>query len=146
MFRFLQWLGLLFSVLSIVLGLGILACYIARWDTVSAVTLFPFWVWGIIGIGLSLMAWRLQRRIWCLLLFLTWLCLTLFYSDDLSRLILSSLSWPLSNRTPATGLHLRVITLNCAGQAVAAQEAGDWKPDLVLSRLPLLEQVRDVSH
>ena len=132
MFRFLQWLGRLFSGLSIALGFGILACYIARWDTVSAVTLFPLWVWGIIGIGLSLMAWRLQRRTWCLLLSLTWLCLTLFYSDDLSRLILSSLSWPLTNRTPATGLHLRVITLNCAGQVVAAQEAGDWKPDLVL--------------
>ena len=82
MFRFLQWLGLLFSVLSIVLGFGILACYIARWNTVSAVTLLPFWVWGIIGTGLSLMAWQLQRRIWCLLLSLTWLCLTLFSSDN----------------------------------------------------------------
>jgi vancomycin resistance protein VanJ len=132
LFRFLQWLGLLFSVLSIVLGLGILACYIARWDTVAAVTLLPFWVWGIIGIGLSLIAWRLQRKTWCLLLSLTWLCLTLFYSDDLSRLVLSSPSRLLSGRTPAPGLHLRIITLNCAGQAVAAQEAGDWKPDLVL--------------
>ena len=132
MLRLLHWLGLLFSAASVILGIGILACYIARWDTVSAVTLLPFWVWGIIGIGLSLIAWQLHRRIWHLLLSFIWACVTLFYSDDLSRLILSHLSSPILTRTPATGLHLRVISLNCAGQMPAASEAGSWKPDIVL--------------
>jgi endonuclease/exonuclease/phosphatase (EEP) superfamily protein YafD len=132
-FQFLHWLGLLCSAVSIILGVGILACYIARWDTVSAVTLLPFWAWGIAGIGLSLIGWRLQRRKWHLLIFLTWVCLTLFCSDDLSKLVQSSLPWPTFGTVPATGLHLRVVTLNCAGgQASAAAEVSSWKPDLVL--------------
>jgi vancomycin resistance protein VanJ len=118
----------LFSGLSIVLGFGILACYIARWDAVSGVTLLPFWVWGIIGVGLSLAAWRLQRRSGCFLISLIWVCLTLFYSDDLSRLICPHLF----SRGPATGLRLRVVSLNCAGQVAAAAEAGSWQPDIVL--------------
>jgi vancomycin resistance protein VanJ len=126
--RFFHWMGWLCSAVSILLAVGILTCYITRWDTVSAVTLFPFWVWGTIGTGFSLMAWRLRRRTWQLLISLTWVCLTLFYSDDLSRLIRPHLF----SRIPTTGRHLRVISLNCAGQMAAAVEAGDWKPDIVL--------------
>ena len=132
MFRFVQWLGLLCSIVSIVLGIGILACYITRWDAVAAVTFLPFWVWGIVGTCLTLMAWRLHRRKWHLLISLIWICLTFFYSDDLSRLIRPSRFWFLSSKTHATGLHLRVISLNCAGQLAAAEEVGSWKPDIVL--------------
>jgi len=130
--RFLYWLGLLCAILSVSLGLGIMVCYITRWDRASVVTLFPFWVWGVIGIGLSLMAWRFHRKFWCLFLSITWLCLTLFYSDDLSRLILSNLPLSRSRQVSVSGLHLRVITLNCAGQMAAAREVEGWKPDLVL--------------
>jgi vancomycin resistance protein VanJ len=126
--RFLPWLGRLCSVVSIVLGVGILACYNSRWDTVAAVTFLPFWVWGIMGTMLSLIAWRLHRRIWHILVSLIWVCLTLLYADDLSRLIRPHFS----NGGPGTGLHLRVISLNCAGQMAAAAEAGSWKPDIVL--------------
>ena len=130
--RLLRWLGLSLSAASIILGIGILACYIARWDTMSAVTLLPFWVWGIAGAGLSLLAWGLYRRIWHLLLSASWVCVTLFYSDDLSRLILSRVSLPLFSKKPTTGVQLRVISLNCAGLMPAAAEAGSWKPDIVL--------------
>jgi vancomycin resistance protein VanJ len=127
-YRFLHWLGLLCSMVSIVLGIGILVCYITRWDHVAAVTFLPFWVWGIMGTMLTLIAWRLHRRIWHLLISLIWVCLTLFYSDDISRLIRPHLS----GKAPVTGRHLRVISLNCAGQVSAAAEAGSWKPDIVL--------------
>jgi len=131
-FQFLHWLGLMCSVVSIALGIGILACYITRWDAVAAATFLPFWVWGIVGTCLTLMAWRLHRRKWHLLISLIWICLTLFYSDDLSRLIRPHLPWSLSSKMAATGLHLRVISLNCAGQLAAAGEVGSWKPDIVL--------------
>jgi len=132
MVRFFQRVGLLCFVLSVVFCLGIVACYTVRWDVVSAVTLLPFWVWGIIGTGLSVIVWRLHRGIWPLLLCLAWLCVTFFCSDDLSRLIRSRLPWPTSASISTTGLRLRVITLNCASQASAAAEAESWKPDLVL--------------
>ena len=127
-FRFLHWVGWLCSIVSIALCIGILICYITRWDAVAAVTFLPFWVWGIIGTILPLIAWRLQRRSWHLLISLIWVCLALFYSDDLSRLIHPHFF----NEATAAGLRLRVVSLNCAGQAAAAAEAGNWKPDIVL--------------
>jgi len=115
-------------MVSIALGIGTLACYITRWDAVAAVTFLPFWVWGIIGALLPLIAWRLQGRSRHLLISVAWAGLTLFYSDDLSRVIRPHLF----NKATAAGAHVRIVSLNCAGQAAAAAEAGNWKPDIVL--------------
>jgi endonuclease/exonuclease/phosphatase (EEP) superfamily protein YafD len=128
MFRFRHWLGLFFSTASILIGVGIMLCYITRDDRVSVITLLPFWVWGIIGTGLSTIAWQWHRKRWQLLIPVIWILLTLFYSDDVSRFIRPHLF----SKRPASGLHLRIISLNCAGQAAAAAEPGSWKPDIVL--------------
>lgn len=132
MVRYIQLTGLLSCVLSVVFCIGVLACYAARWDAVAAVTLPPFWAWGIIGTGFSIVAWRLHGGRWPLWICAVWLCVTCWCSDDLSILIRSTLRWPTSAGVSTTALRLRVVTLNCAGQVAAAREVGSWKPDVVL--------------
>jgi len=107
---------------------GISTCYIARWDAVAALTLFPFWAWGIAGLGLSGAAWRLGGGRCPALLCLVWIAISFFLSDDLSNLVSLRRKGPTSNPTKC----LRVVTLNCAGQVVAAEEIASCKPDIVL--------------
>ena len=47
------WLDPLLPAGALGLLLGVAACYGGRWDGVAAVTVFPFWGWGVAGLGVA---------------------------------------------------------------------------------------------
>src|SRR5881397_197886 len=94
-------------------------------------TLFPFWLWALVGSTLAYLGTRLCRKGWILLLVVLWAATVLCFSDNLVSML------RLLRRDPSLGSKdrsklLRVVTLNCAGRSAAAAELGTLKPDLVL--------------
>ena len=118
---------------SAALLVGVALCFLARWDVVAVITLPPFWAWGIVGLFLTTLGWWLARGGWqAPALLALWAGATLFFSDDIQGWLLSPLRSGLERSSPRTGVRLRVVSLNCAGQAKAAEEVGALKPDIVL--------------
>jgi hypothetical protein len=125
--------GFVVLVLSAALWLATTICFVGVWDSVAAITTFPQWLWASIGMLSGALAWRLLRghsRLPLVLIGL-WLLTTLYFADN-SLPIIRGL---IHRRTPAqhapTGT-VRVVTLNCASSAAAAQEVMKFRPDIVL--------------
>lgn len=135
------WYHILHTLLpvgSLVLHVLIFVCYARRWDKVAALTVFPFWAWGLLGIGMAGFAWMLTRQRLALAAVGVWVVTILCFSDETRPLLRS---W---NPRPEPGLPVpapdgsrvrRVITFNCkAGyfNPQAAYEVIPWEPDVVL--------------
>jgi len=126
----LGWAGLAASFLLLCTSI---VSYIGRWDIIAAASFFPFWTWGIAGLGLAVTGWffnRAHRSF--LVLCLMWATAISFLSDDLSRFLVSFFQAPQSSRKNERLAQLRVVTLNCSGQSAAAGEVASENPDLVL--------------
>lgn len=116
----------------------IFVCYARRWDKLAALTVFPFWAWGLLGMGMAGLAWLLTRQRFALGVAGLWLVTVLGFSDETRPMLRS---WKLK---PEPGMPLpapdgnrvrRVITFNCkAGyfNPQAAREVIPWAPDVVL--------------
>lgn len=143
-------IGWLLPGSALVLYAAILSCYVKRWDAVAAVTVFPFWMWGLLGFGMAGFSWLLARHRWAGAVTLLWLVTILAYSDEsgpLLRKVRSDDSTVAAAPAPAPegAAVLRVITFNCRGgyfNSLAPLEVTPWKPDVVLfqetSPLPVL--------
>jgi hypothetical protein len=139
LFNALGWLGLAASVLLLCAAT---VCYIGRWDVVAAATFLPFWTWGLAGLGLALIGWFFKRAHRSfLLLCLIWVTAVAFLSDDLSRLLVSLFHAPLLSCKNGGVAHLRVVTLNCAGQSAAAAEVASEKSDSASGIRPAGEHI-----
>jgi hypothetical protein len=130
--RLSRWISSIGICFSLALLVGAVICFIARWDAVAAVTQPPFWLWGTVGLVLTGAAWRLGGGFRAKLLLATWAVATLAFSDDLYCLALSPLRALAATSTPEHVRPIRVVSLNCASQAKAAEETRVWEPDIVL--------------
>jgi endonuclease/exonuclease/phosphatase (EEP) superfamily protein YafD len=122
-------IGLGSTVLSTVLFALITICFIGLWDLVAAITIFPQWCWALLGIFLSYFGWRLCKRRWLLLMPAVWVITAILFSDNVTSVLRMARPSPTA---PSTTHHVRVVTLNCAGRAAAAEEIVALKPDVVL--------------
>ena len=152
------WYHILHTLLPVgALGLHgvIFVSYARRWDKLAALTVFPFWAWGLLGIGMAGFAWLLTRQRFALGVAGLWLVTLFGFSDETRHLLRSWKPQPEVGTpapTPEGRKVRRVITFNCkAGyfNPQAAREVIAWEPDVVLlqeSTQPgvLLQVARDL--
>ncbi len=112
--------------------------YARRWDKLAALTIFPFWAWGLVGLGMAGLAWLLTRQRLALAVSGLWLVTLLGFSDE-TRPMLRALGEKPEPGPPAPAAGgqrvRRVVTLNCkAGffNPSAVREVIPWQPDVVL--------------
>lgn len=119
-------------ILSIVLITSLSYCYVYRPDNFAALTFFPPWAWGLLGIVLAGFTRSVHKRVY-ILLTLCWLVFIFCFAEEpkslFRGLIISDRNWdsiPIENK-------LRVVSLNCAGGNLKAmQEIIPYRPDVVL--------------
>ena len=135
------WYHILHTLLPVgALGLHVVifVSYARRWDKLAAITVFPFWAWGLLGIGMAGFAWLLTRQRFALGVAGLWLVTVLGFSDETRPLLRSWQPKPergMPAPAPEGSRVRRVITFNCkAGyfNPQAAREVIPWEPDVVL--------------
>lgn len=135
------WYHILHSILpvgALLLHVVIFICYARRWDKVAALTVFPFWAWGLLGMGMAGFAWLLARQRFALGVTALWIGTVLLFSDETKPVLRSFQTRPEPGPAApmADGRKVRrVITFNCkAGywNPAAPHEVVAWQPDVVL--------------
>jgi endonuclease/exonuclease/phosphatase (EEP) superfamily protein YafD len=119
--RILLTTGLTWTALC--LHLLVCACYLRRWDKVAAITVFPFWAWGLSGAILAGVAWLTGKKRLAAAAFWLWTATILTGSDETRPLLRLTAGKPaVGTPSPANDRQpLRIVTLNC--------HAGMWNPD-----------------
>ncbi len=111
-------------ILTPALGLG--AIYWFQPDWAAALTIFPAWLWPLLGFGSLYLWWRSASWHVALVGLVAWLGFCLVSVDELPGL-LRTLS------RPPAGASLRIITINCAGGNLdVIEEALEQQPDVLL--------------
>lgn len=121
-------------IAAIALHLGIVACFARKWDKVAAVTVLPFWFWGLLGIALAFGGWVTRRSRFAAIVGALWV-VTIIVGSDETRGIMRVWKPALPETRPAdeNGKKiLRVATINCnINQPEAADEVLRFSPDVV---------------
>ncbi len=130
---------------------GAAMIYQGRWDGVAGLTVFPFWVWGAVGLGMAGVSWFGSRRRGALGVAGGCVAAVLGFSDETRPLLRGAAAQPERGRAAAApdGRPVRrVITFNCLAGAfnpAAPREVMGWEPDVVLfqesASLGVLQQV-----
>jgi endonuclease/exonuclease/phosphatase (EEP) superfamily protein YafD len=128
----LVWTGQIASILSLVLFPVILACHVFKPDTSAALTFYPIWVWGILGITLSIGS-LLHKKYISVSLIVIWLVFTLIFAEEprslLRSIYVSDSKW----QSLPEEKRVVVVSLNCAGGNMdAVREILPYNPDIVL--------------
>ncbi len=125
--------------LSLALHLFTLVLYVRLPDRFAAFTVFPIWVWGIIGLLLAGTAFVFFRGRLSLIISLIWSFTVLVFADESSSLgRLGQPELEVGKAKPhARGQVLRVLTLNCARRTDPYKVAAPYKPDIIfLQEIP----------
>jgi vancomycin resistance protein VanJ len=119
--RFLFTTGL--TVAALALHPVVCACYLRRWDSVAAITVFPFWAWGLAGAGMAALAWLIARRRSAGLVVALWAVTIVAGSDETRPLLRIAREKPKPGAPAEVNGQrpVRIITFNC--------KAGMWHPD-----------------
>ncbi len=135
--------------LSLALHLFTVILYIRLPSRFAAFTVFPIWVWGLIGLLLAVFCFIIFRARLSLTLILIWTFTILLVSDEARSLGRLGID-PLKEGPPkphAGSKVLRVITFNCARTANPAEAILGFEPDIIfLQEIPhtyLLKQLID---
>jgi vancomycin resistance protein VanJ len=132
--RWKSWARVTLLGSSALLCLTLSVCYTARFDAVTALTVFPVWVWLVPGTFLTLMGWHRKTRRHVCLIATAWLVFLLGFAEEPWSL------WRSLARTVGTEPdringreRVRVVSLNCAiGNPNAANEVRSYRPNVVL--------------
>lgn len=133
-FRFLLTTGFTWGALGLHLLVG--ACYLRRWDKVAAITVFPFWAWGLAGAGMAGLAWLIGRRRLAGAICLLWAGTIIVGSDETRPLLRLNAEKPQPGEAaPVNGTRpLRIVTINCRVGMLrpdALKDVEPWQPDIV---------------
>jgi len=135
------WYFTLHSLLppgALLLHVVVFISYARRWDKLAALTVFPFWAWGLLGMGMAGFAWLFTRQRLALGVAGLWLVTVLGFSDETRPLLRSWKPQPepgAAAPAPDGSKVRRLITLNCkAGffNPASPREVIPWQPDVVL--------------
>jgi len=125
--------------LSLALHLFTLVLYVRLPDRFAAYTVFPIWVWGLIGLLLAAVSFVFFRGRLSLIVSLVWSFTILIFADEsssLGRLGQPELE-PGKAKPHARGRVLRVLTLNCARRTDPYEVAAPYQPDIIfLQEIP----------
>lgn len=131
----------------------IFCCYARRWDKAAALTVFPFWAWALLGMGMAGFAWLFTRRRLAMGIAVLWLVTMVVYSDETVPLLRSASTMPQPGRAapaPDGKPVLRIATLNCKAGHFNPRSPFDvipWDPDIVLLQESSSSQVlREIAQ
>ncbi len=128
----LAWTGKIASILSLVLLSVLLTCHVFKPDTFAALTFYPIWVWGILGLTLSIGS-LLYKKCISVSLIISWLAFTLIFAEEPRSLIRSIYVSDSKWQSLPEEKRVVVISLNCAGGNMdAVREILPYNPDVVL--------------
>ena len=145
-FRFFFTTGLAWTALG--LHFVVCACYLRRWDKMAAVTVFPFWGWGLAGAGMAGLAWIIGRQRMAAVFFWLWLATVMAGSDETMPLLRVMAEKPQRGAAAPVDwkMPLRMVSLNCrAGMwnPQALQDVEPWNPDILfLQEAPLPQDLQ----
>lgn len=143
-------LGLALVAFSLFYNLFTVVAFARQPDSLTAFTIIPPWIWGGLGLLVSVLAYLLFRTPLSLFASLVWFVSILVLSDE-GRGLLRFGQSPPREGTPVSSLNrspIRVITCNWSSQN---KPLGDdlvrWKPDIVfIQEMPhpyLVKQLAD---
>lgn len=120
--------------LSLILCVCVSICYALRPDTCAAITVFPVWAWLAPGLLLPAILWRRAPRRWMIGgVGCCWLIYLAVLGDEPRGLVRSIFPAPDIQAYSANGSSMiRVVTVNCSGEARAVEEAAALSPDILL--------------
>ncbi|WP_411844730.1 endonuclease/exonuclease/phosphatase family protein [Roseibacillus persicicus] len=145
--------GLVLVLLSLVLNFISVVLYVQQPDTFAAFTVLPIWLWGALGLLLSLASYFLFRSPLSLFTSTMWFLVILVLSDEAPGLVRfgqttpeDGRAAPYLNRQP-----LRVITCNWSSDSRPIGPAiAPWEPDIVfIQEMPhpyLIKQLADTLY
>jgi endonuclease/exonuclease/phosphatase (EEP) superfamily protein YafD len=130
-----RWLGWLAVLTSLLLHAVVVFCFADGRDALSAVAVFPIWLWAIAGCLMAAIAMLLLRSRWPIALIGLW-ALSAAIGADERRSLIRGLTASLEEsraEAPTDGSRsIRVATLNCGGRNVEAlKEVARFNPDIV---------------
>lgn len=143
-------LGFALTVISLAFHLVVFYLYKRQPDTCAAFTVYPIWIWGLVGISISAGAFIFLRAPGSLIATGVWLLTILFTSDEaysLSRFGQKPITPQLEKKYQGQKV-LRVITANLSSsnQESAIKQISLYKPDVVfLQEIPHPYQVKQMA-
>lgn len=135
--------------LSLALHVFSVYCFSVQPDRFAAFTVLPIWLWGGLGLVLTIAAYYFLRAPLSLVMTGVW-AVTLFVGADEARGLAN-----LGHESPAIGRSkpwqgnetIRVITLNCATGRFGdvSSDLAAWQPDIVLLQEVFPHQLRTIA-
>jgi len=146
-----RWRSALISA-SAILCVVVAACYFLQPDWLAPVTLVPAWCWCVLGvlmIGGGLV--RRGGRRWSAVVLLLWVAFAVAFVEEgrsVARLFaFGGAHQAVFQSAHSRGRAVRVVSLNCDGNAPNAAEVKDVAADIVLlQESPPLEQLEATSR
>ncbi|MFK7909950.1 MAG: endonuclease/exonuclease/phosphatase family protein [Akkermansiaceae bacterium] len=135
-----RWLPRLLIVASLALHAFTAACYIRQPDMMAAYTVYPIWMWGLLGLFLSALAFVFWRAPLSMLLVILWSLTILIASDEAH--VLAHIGYEKPEPGPSKPYNnqdtLRICTLNWGthnqtekGVLAQAEIVASYHPDIV---------------
>lgn len=153
-----QFLAVTIPTALLLLNAAVVLCFWNLWDEWVAVTVIPIWAWSGAGVLISVLAWPILKSRLALLSLASWLITGLALADETPGLLRqfrsavvgggpSLMATPHPPTSPGIRPRLRVATLHCGGEAIAAvAKLESLRPDLVLlQEVPETEDLTDLS-
>ena len=136
-----RFLGIALVVISLAFHLGTVALYQRQPDLFAAFTIFPIWIWGLIGGGLAALAYLVFRAPMSLLTAGAWALTVFLFADETLPL------GRLGSERPKPGIPerhlgqdvLRVATINWAGSP------GNFSPTIIKYN-PDIVCIQEIPH
>lgn len=135
-----HWIPRLLVIASLVLHVVTAASYIRQPDLMAAFTVYPIWMWSLLGLFLSAIAFLFWRAQLSLMLVTLWLLTILTASDESHALV------NIGKETPQPGIAepfqsqetIRVCTINWGAVNLGSDEVheqaqiiADYQPDIL---------------
>ncbi len=120
-------------VSSVVFLTAVSLCLLIQPDWLAAVSIVPAWCWLLPGFLMLAIGYEQHRKRGFVIVLMLWVLYTIIFVEETKSLFFNR-SAPASEwkQVRENGHGIRVVSLNCAGNAQAAKEVAKWKPDIVL--------------
>lgn len=121
---------------------GLWVCKFNQWDSLTFITVIPFWIWALPGILVSAIAAVLIRSRLSYIALAVWFLTAVLSSAETWGVFRSAVSQQSSQKTEQDGYRLKLVSINCRnGTLKAAQQAIALKPDILF-----LQEAPDESN
>jgi len=147
-----QSIGWIALLISTILHLLILFSFNYNSDQLSIVTVFPIWLWSVIGLGFIFISMICLKKKLLLWFFGAWIFTALLGSDEiisLKRGFTPTVKKIKTGNNLANPIQtLRVASINCNGRKIeAALELIDYNPDVIfLQESPSPEKLKIIKN